>query len=116
MELIARVVTVARGEHEALSRVSLTLTSGELVAICGPNGAGKSTLLTALSGIEMPELGGVFLDGEPLRAMPPRERARGIGFLPQSGEIAWDMAVARLVALGRLPQGDSERPDGKAAI
>ena len=116
MELSTRVVTVMRAEHAALSRVSLALRSGELVAICGPNGAGKSTLLTALSGIELPELGGVFLGEELLRSVPPRERAKRIGYLPQGGEIAWDVSVARLVALGRLPQGDSERPDGMAAI
>lgn len=116
MELTTRVVTVMRGDYAALSQVSLELAPGQLTAICGPNGAGKSTLLGALAGIEVPELGAVLLDGELLYAIPPRDRARQVGFLPQNGEIAWDMAVARLVALGRLPQGDSERPDGMAAI
>ncbi|MEN7535970.1 ABC transporter ATP-binding protein [Aurantiacibacter flavus] len=116
MELSARVVTVMRGQYPALSRVSLALQEGQLVAICGPNGAGKSTLLAALAGIEFPELGAISLDGTLLAAIPPRERAKRIGFLPQTGEIAWDMSVARLVALGRLPQGDGERADGKAAI
>ena len=116
MELTTRVVTVMRGEHAALSRVSLSLAPGQMVAICGPNGAGKSTLLAALSGIEVPELGAVLLGTDLLQSRPARERASRIGLLPQNGEIAWDMTVARLVALGRLPQGDSERPDGVAAI
>ncbi|WP_137679538.1 ABC transporter ATP-binding protein [Aurantiacibacter suaedae] len=116
MELSTRVVTVMRGDHAALSQVSLALKPGELVAICGPNGAGKSTLLSALSGLEMPELGAVFLGKDLLQMIAPRERAMQIGYLPQTGEIAWDMAVARLVSLGRLPQGDSERANGLAAI
>ncbi len=35
--------------------------------------------------------------------MPPQARARAIGYLPQSPEIAWDVSVETLVALGRLP-------------
>jgi iron complex transport system ATP-binding protein len=52
------------------------------------------------------ESGAVLLDGEPLAALPLRSRARAIGYLPQDGEIAWDLSVRNLVALGRLPHGD----------
>lgn len=76
---------------------------GEITAICGPNGAGKSTLLATLAGLISPAEGHVWLDGERLAAMPARERARQIGYLPQSREIAWDVDVATLVGLGRLP-------------
>lgn len=89
-----------------LAGVSLDLHPGELTAICGPNGAGKSSLLASLAGLE--PAGEVRLAGVSLAAMPPRERARGIGFLPQSAEVAWDVAVETLVGLGRLPWGDAD--------
>ncbi len=95
-----------------LENVTAALHPGEITAICGPNGAGKSTLLSALAGLLPADRGEVLLDGAPLSAMPPRDRARAIGYLPQSGEVAWDVSVANLVALGRLPHGDR----GKFAV
>jgi len=83
--------------------VGLTLHPGEITAIVGPNGAGKSSLVACLAGLVQPAAGAVLLDGEPLAAFPPRERARRLGYLPQSPEIAWDVTVETLVALGRLP-------------
>jgi iron complex transport system ATP-binding protein len=83
-----------------LAGVSLVLRPGEVTAICGPNGAGKSSLLACLAGLEP---GAVTLDGAALAGMPPRERARAIGYLPQSAELAWDLSVETLAGLGRLP-------------
>ncbi len=97
---------------DRLNSVTTALQPGTITAICGPNGAGKSTLLSALAGLLAADEGEVLLDGAPLSPMPPRERARAIGYLPQSGEVAWDVSVANLVALGRLPHGDA----GKFAV
>jgi len=89
-----------------LKGVSLTLEPGQITAICGPNGAGKSSLLQCLAGLLAPDSGAVVLGGAHLQSLPPRDRAKTIGYLPQDGEIAWDVAVRSLVALGRLPHGD----------
>lgn len=86
-----------------LHDVSAALTPGRITAICGPNGAGKSTLLSVLAGLLSPERGAVSLDGSALSAASPRARARAIGYLPQTPEIAWDVTVETLVDLGRLP-------------
>lgn len=86
-----------------LEAVSVGFRAGEVTAICGPNGAGKSTLLACLAGILAPDSGSVTLGGEALSGMVARERARAIGYLPQGGEVAWDMTVAVLAGLGRLP-------------
>ncbi|HSQ97022.1 MAG TPA: ABC transporter ATP-binding protein [Croceibacterium sp.] len=88
-----------------LDDVSASLRPGAITAICGPNGAGKSTLLQCLAGLLAPDSGAVLLDDTPLASLPPRQRAEAIGYLPQSGEIAWDLSVRNLVALGRLPHG-----------
>jgi iron complex transport system ATP-binding protein len=90
-----------------LSGVSARLRAGEITAICGPNGAGKSSLLQMLAGLLTPERGSVLLDEQPLAALRPLRRARAIGYLPQAGEVAWDMSVRNLVALGRLPHADA---------
>ena len=102
MRLAAAQLSIA----ERLDRVSLILEPGTITAICGPNGAGKSSLLEALAGLLPAGDGAVFLDRQQIAALPLRERARRIGYLPQAHEIAWDVPVRSLVELGRLPHGD----------
>ena len=85
-----------------LQDVSVAFAKGGITAICGPNGAGKSTLLKLLAGVERPTTGEVLLDGKTLNATPPRERARAIAYVPQLSDIAWDIPVRSLVALGRM--------------
>jgi iron complex transport system ATP-binding protein len=98
-----------------LQGISLALRPGEVTAICGPNGAGKSSLLACLSGLLRPEQGSVSLDGSPLARLAPRGRARAIGYLPQQGEVAWNLSAETLVALGRLPW-DAGREADMAAV
>lgn len=94
-----------------LTGVSLELKPGEVTAICGPNGAGKSSLLACLAGLEP---GTVVLDGAALAGIAPRERARAIGYLPQSAELAWDLSVETLASLGRLPWNAGPSEDSLA--
>lgn len=107
-ELSAYDVSVDLGGSPVLKDISITLGAGQITAICGPNGAGKSTLLAALAGLLLPTRGTVELDEVVLQTMSPRTRARHLGYLPQAGEIAWDVAVESLIALGRLPHGDMD--------
>ena len=86
-----------------LDDVSAALNPGEITAIVGPNGAGKSTLLACLAGLLEPDSGAVMLDEASLASLAPQHRARAIGYLPQSPEMAWNVTVETLVALGRLP-------------
>ncbi len=91
--------------RDRLAGVDAHLAPGQITAICGPNGAGKSSLLQVLAGLLAPERGEVLLGGGPLPGGPAR--ARAIGYLPQHGEVAWDVSVEALVALGRLPHGSA---------
>lgn len=96
--------------------ISATLRPGEVTAICGPNGAGKSSLLSCLAGLLAPDSGQVALGGTLLTALPPRERARAIGYLPQTAEAAWDISVETLAGLGRIPWGDAAAGPVEAAL
>lgn len=99
-----------------LSGITAALRPGEVTAICGPNGAGKSSLLACLAGLVEPDAGTVMLDGAPLSSLPPRQRARAIGYLPQTPEIAWDLSVEVLVSLGRIPWREAPAGEEQAAV
>jgi len=99
-----------------LGGITAALDPGRITAICGPNGAGKSSLLQCLAGLLAPDRGAVTLDGTDLARLHPQDRARAIGYLPQEGEVAWDVAVRSLVALGRLPHRDRGETQVAAAL
>jgi len=99
-----------------LSGVSAVLRPGEVTAICGPNGAGKSTLLSCLGGLLAADSGAVMLDGAAIAQLSPAARARALGYLPQTPEIAWDVTVETLVSLGRLPWRGAPAGDAADAI
>lgn len=114
--LVADNLTLSRGQGAVLRDLSAALESGQITAIVGPNGAGKSSLLLALAGLLQPAAGAVMLDGAPLSGLTPRARAQAIGYLPQSPDIAWDVSVESLVALGRLPWQDRGTAQIDAAL
>src|SRR5687768_9112212 len=71
----------------AVVDVSLSVASGEVVAVRGPSGSGKSTLLYLLAGLENPDAGHVLINGVDWRSLRGRARARfrraACGFVPQ---------------------------------
>ena len=88
-----------------LHGIDVSLAAGRWTSIVGPNGAGKSTLLRALAGV-LPHGGEVLLHGESMPGMAPRERARALAWLAQSGAgeaSADDLTVHDVALLGRLP-------------
>ena len=50
----------------AVNDVSLTVEKGEIVCLIGPSGSGKSTVLRCINGLEKPESGNIYIDGEKL--------------------------------------------------
>jgi iron complex transport system ATP-binding protein len=80
-----------------VDNVDLVVEAGECVGLIGPNGAGKSTLMRAALGL-LPASG-----RSNLASLAPAARACAAAWLPQRREIAWDLDVETLVALGRIP-------------
>ena len=74
-------VCFTRDNKKILNNINLKLDSNKFIAITGPNGSGKSTLAKIIMGIEKPDSGKIFLNGEDITDASVTERAKlGIGF------------------------------------
>ncbi|MGI9220483.1 MAG: ABC transporter ATP-binding protein [Woeseiaceae bacterium] len=104
-ELVAEDITIRAGDTELVRSASVTLRTGELVAILGPNGAGKTSLLRAMIGAADTANGSVRLDQNELETLSITERAKLISYLPQRRPLAWPNKVRDIVALGRFAHG-----------
>ncbi len=97
-----RHVTVRRDSHVAVTNLSLDVGSGSWLGVIGPNGAGKSSLLAATAGL-LPHDGRTTLHGDVSAALNRRQRARRMGYLPQSPVWPDQLGVADYLLLGRVP-------------
>ena len=89
------------GAVEALRGVSVDIHEGEIHAICGDNGAGKSTLIKILAGVEQPDRGEIFIDGEKRRFDTPGASLRsGLATIHQDLAIAPDMSIYQNIFMG----------------
>jgi ABC-type lipoprotein export system ATPase subunit len=78
-------VSKSFGRIEALRGVSLEVAPGEWVTITGPSGSGKTTLLNLIGSLEVPDVGRVLVDSEPVPspARAVRFRREVVGFVFQ---------------------------------
>jgi len=90
--------------------VTLQVAPGEVHALLGENGAGKTTLVSVLYGLQQPDAGEIWLEGQRVRIRSPRDALRlGIGMVPQHFLLIRRHTVVENVALG-LPGEPFVRP------
>jgi branched-chain amino acid transport system ATP-binding protein len=95
-------LTLRLGGITALSKIDLSVQSGELVSLIGPNGAGKTSLLDCLCGVHRPQSGKITLNGEDITHLPPhRVAASGIGRTYKTFELFGEMTVLANMMLAR---------------
>jgi ribose transport system ATP-binding protein len=89
----------------ALKDVSLTLRSGETLAIVGENGAGKSTLMRIIAGVMTPDEGEILIDGQVVRISSVTQALKlGISLIHQELNLADNLTVGANIFLGREPK------------
>jgi sulfate/thiosulfate transport system ATP-binding protein len=101
------------GDFVALDTVNLKVGSGELLALLGPSGSGKTTLLRIIAGLDWPDSGDVFFDGE--NALTRVASERHVGFVFQHYALFRHMTVFENIAFGLRVQPRAIRKD-EAAI
>jgi branched-chain amino acid transport system ATP-binding protein len=95
------------GPIDVLHDISMTVDSGEIVAMIGANGAGKTTTLMTIAGIVKARAGTMTFDGQNLSGVPAHKIVRlGMGQSPEGRKI-----FPRLTVLENLEMGAFTRTD-----
>jgi branched-chain amino acid transport system ATP-binding protein len=98
----------AYGQITALKGVTLSVKTGQLVALIGANGAGKSTTLRAISGLVPARSGSMIFDGEDITsAGPQRVLTKGIAHCPEGRRVFPHMTVAENLDMGAYLRSDT---------
>ncbi|MGB8398649.1 ABC transporter ATP-binding protein/permease [Bradyrhizobium sp.] len=96
-----------RPDVDAVDGVSLSVRTGEKVAIVGPSGAGKSTLFHLLLRFYDPASGTISFDGVPIKSADPRELRSRIALVAQDS-VVFAASARENIRFGRPDAGDAE--------
>ena len=94
-------VSKAYGSKRVLDDVDLEVRRGEVLVILGGSGTGKSVSLRHMNGLEQPDAGEVWVDGEEISRLPEESLVpvrKKVGMLFQSGALFDSMTVFENVA------------------
>jgi sulfate transport system ATP-binding protein len=108
MSIEVRHVTRAFGKFQAIRDISLTIPTGQFLALLGPSGSGKTTLLRIIAGLDRADEGSVFIDGQD--ATEQGARGRNVGFVFQHYALFRHMTVFENVAFGMRVRPRRQRP------
>ncbi|MDQ3876766.1 MAG: sulfate/molybdate ABC transporter ATP-binding protein [Actinomycetota bacterium] len=96
----------AFGDFKAVDDVTFEAQGGKITAVLGPSGSGKSTVLRILAGLEAPDSGHVYVDGEELTNRNVQDRR--LGFVFQHFALFRHMTVAENIAFGLSVRRESK--------
>lgn len=96
-------VSASYGRHEVLHDISVTVDSGQKLALLGPNGCGKTTLLKCIAGL-LPYSGEIDWRSREIRNYKRIDLAREIALLSQNPAVYFSYTVHDTVAMGLYAQ------------
>ena len=76
-DIDVRSVTKAYGQTPVVHGISLSVRSGQFVALLGPSGCGKTTTLRMIAGLEQPSAGDIFIRGKRINDIEVHRRNIG---------------------------------------
>jgi len=92
------------GKAHILHDLSLSVGTGDVVALLGRNGAGKTTTLKSIMQLVRPKSGSMEFSGHPIIGRQPYQVARlGLGYVPEERRIFSDLSIIENLEVGRQP-------------
>jgi len=111
--------TNSKTKNAVINNTSLSVESGESVAITGPSGVGKSTLLNIISGLDYPDKGEIFFDDFCFSNLSSSQktqfRLQNISHVFQSHNLLKDFNVTENILLPLMYKGFSKKQATKIA-
>ncbi|MDC1223828.1 ABC transporter ATP-binding protein, partial [Ascidiaceihabitans sp.] len=86
------------GSTEVLKDINVSIEKGDFLVLVGPSGCGKSTLLNCIAGLEPITGGDLFIDGQNMTNVSPKDR--DIAMVFQSYALYPTMTVAKNITFG----------------
>jgi putative ABC transport system ATP-binding protein len=109
LEQVTRVYPLGGADVRAIDGITLTIPTGEFVALMGPSGCGKTTLINLIGAIDRPTSGGVWLDEERLDLLSDdrltRLRRTNIGIVYQFFNLLPTLSASENIGLPLLLYG-----------
>ncbi|OGJ56956.1 macrolide ABC transporter ATP-binding protein [Candidatus Peribacteria bacterium RIFCSPLOWO2_12_FULL_55_15] len=119
LHAITKTYLLGSQELHVLKGISLTIHSGEFVAIMGPSGSGKSTLMNIIGLLDTPTTGTYALEGKSVSGLSEKDqahvRSRRIGFVFQAFNLLQRMNALHQVMQPLLYQGANRQEAQKRA-
>ncbi len=113
LQSLTKTYTLGQQQIVAVNDVSLTIKPGEFVAIMGKSGCGKTTLLSLIGGLDRPDSGRIWVNGQDITHLPDPELTRyrrdQVGIVFQFFNLIPILTVSENVALPYTLQGRPER-------
>ena len=114
---LSKSVIIGDTKTDIIKGVDVSIDAGEFVVIMGKSGSGKSTLLGLLAGLDYPDSGEIWLDGQNLTTLSEDElaqkRQQDMGFVFQSFHLLPTLTVAENIA---FPLDIARRPDPERVV
>ena len=101
--LHASGISKAFDDTPVLRGIDLSIAQGETVCLLGPSGCGKTTLLRIIAGLEQPDEGNVYFEGQDITATPVHRRDFGLMF--QDYALFPHLSVTDNIAFGLRMRG-----------
>ncbi|MEM2984058.1 MAG: ABC transporter ATP-binding protein [Candidatus Jordarchaeaceae archaeon] len=112
-KLVVKHLTKRFGSLVAVNDVSFEVKEGEIFSLLGPSGCGKTTTLRCIVGLEKPDSGEIYLEGQLINNLSPRERKIALVF--QEFAVFPHMSVYDNLAFGLQVQG-AKKPEIEAKV
>ena len=115
-DLVVERLSVTHGSTLAIDDVSVSIRSGELVAVLGPSGCGKTTLLLAIAGLLPVQAGLITIGGREISraGRPVAPEKRGVGWVPQEASLFPHLSVGENIGFA-VPRGRSTARSARIA-
>jgi branched-chain amino acid transport system ATP-binding protein len=102
-------LVVAYGKVKAVKGISFKVDQGQVVSLLGTNGAGKTTTLRTISGLNRPETGEIWFEGERIDKTPAHQVVmKGLAQSPEGRRIFPRLTVEDNLLLGAFARKDSD--------